>query len=515
MKQLTKKQRKILIISAIALAFAIALTVALILIFSNKPCKHHRDKDDNGLCDRCGEKLGIAFNFYAINDLHGKFDDSSQQPGVDELTMYFMEKQMVEDNVILLSSGDMWQGSSESNQTKGEIIVDWMNELGFVSQTLGNHEFDWGEEYVTKNAEKAEFPFLAINIFDKKTNQRVAYAEPSVMIEKSGIKIGIIGAIGDCYSSIASEKSAGFSIITGSALSALIRDEAAKLRSEGASFIVLSIHDGYDDSFSGMHVIPDSKASTYFDLTLTKKDVDLVFEGHTHQSYVLMDTNSVYHLQNGGENKGISHVKVYINPLTGTASVEEPEIIPSATYAKSAQNGLRDNLLDKYADKIAWTKEIVATLDRQLSRDELGTLVAGLYYEFGVEKWGGNYDIVLGGGLLSTRSPGYLAKGNLNYSMIQMIFPFDNELVLCSCKGWQLNQVFFKTTNDKYYIYCGEYGESVRKNIENDKTYYVIVDTYTSTYAPNGLVEIERFNEEYYARDLLLEYFEKNYGINN
>lgn len=515
-EKMSPKKRKRLIIISIATFVLIAVAVVLLIVFINagKPCKTHKDADKNGLCDRCGEKLGIAFDFYVINDLHGKFDDTSQQPGVDELSMFLREEQMVEDNVILLSSGDMWQGSSESNQTKGAILVDWMNDLGFAAQTLGNHEFDWGEEYVVQNAERAEFPFLAINIFDKKTSQRVSYAQPSVMIEKSGIKIGIIGAIGDCYSSIAAEKSAGFTIMTGMALSSLIKTEAEKLRAEGADYIVLSIHDGYDESYDRMHVIPDNKLSSYYDIGLSKGVVDLVFEGHTHQSYVLMDSCGIYHLQNGGENKGISHVKVYINSVTHESSVEEAEIVTSATYSRRASDSVRDRLLEKYSDQIAWTKEIVANLDTAWYRDSIGNLVAQLYYERGVEEWGNKYDIVLGGGLISVRSPSFFSKGGVSYSMIQSVLPFDNELVLCSCKGWQLNQVFFKSTNSKYYNYCGEYGETVRKNIENDKTYYVIVDTYTSTYAPNGLTEIARLDPGIYARDLVLEYFKEKYGVN-
>ena len=512
-KQMSPRKRRWLIIGGIAAFVLIAAAVVLIVVLSGKNCKNHKDKDQNGVCDKCGAKLGIKIDFYAINDLHGKFDDSSQQPGVDELSLFLREEQMIKDNVVLLSSGDMWQGTSESNQTKGEILVDWMNELGFVSQTLGNHEFDWGEEFVANNAAKANFPFLAINVMDRKTGARVSYAKPSVMVETGGVKIGIIGAIGDCYSSIAAEKSAGFEIVTGSALSRLIKEEADRLRADGADVIVLSIHDGYDESFPKMHVLPDNKIAGFYDVSLSKDTVDLVFEGHTHQSYVIMDSFGVYHLQNGGENKGISHAVITVNPATGVISVDTAEIIASNVYAMHGQDGLRDRLLEKYADKIAWTKEVSAVLPTQMNRDDLRRLVAQLYYERGVEEWGDEYDIVLGGGFISARSPGYLTKGKINYSMIQSVFPFDNELVLCKATGLQLNQVFFKSNNENYFVYCGEYGEQVRKNIEYNKTYYIIVDSYTSTYAPNGLIEVKRLNAEIYARDLLNDYFKKNYGI--
>ena len=130
-------------------------------------CTEHTDEDDNGLCDTCHVSVIVWFDFYAINDLHGKILESDSQEGIAGLTTYLKNAYNTQDNVILLSSGDMWQGSSESNLTNGLIITDWMNELGFVSMTLGNHEFDWGDDAIYENMALAQFPLLAINIYDK------------------------------------------------------------------------------------------------------------------------------------------------------------------------------------------------------------------------------------------------------------------------------------------------------------------------------------------------------------
>lgn len=80
--------------------------------------------------------------------------------------------------------------------------------------------------------------------------------------------------------------------------------------------------------------------------------------------------------------------------------------------------------------------------------------------------------------------------------------------MLCSIKGSDLRSKFFETNNSNYFISYGTYGAEVRNHIDPNKTYYVIVDSYTSTYAPNRLTEIERYGEEVYARDLVAEYME-------
>ena len=212
-----------------------------------EPCTgEHIDNDNNSFCDVCSNTVIVYVDFYAINDLHGKFDDTQANNGVDELTTYLQNAYHTDDNVVILSSGDMWQGSSESNLTQGLLITDWMNQLDFASMTIGNHEFDWGEEFIEKNNELAEFPFLAINIYDIETNERVEYCEPSVMIERNGAKIGIIGAVGDVYSSISSDKTEGVYFKVDGELTALVKAEAQRLKDEGADFIVYSIHDGYE-----------------------------------------------------------------------------------------------------------------------------------------------------------------------------------------------------------------------------------------------------------------------------
>ena len=158
----------------------------------------HTDVDNDNFCDSCYENVIVVVDLYAINDLHGKFCDTDKQPGVDELGTYLNNAKATDDHCIFLSSGDMWQGSAESNLTGGFILTEWMNEMGFVSMTLGNHEFDWGQEKIKNNLAIADFPFLAINIYDNSTGERVDYCEPSVIVDLGDVQVGIIGAIGNC-----------------------------------------------------------------------------------------------------------------------------------------------------------------------------------------------------------------------------------------------------------------------------------------------------------------------------
>ena len=169
----------------------------------------HTDEDDNGQCDLCDTSVLVMLEIYGVNDLHGKLTDSSNQPGAEELTTYIRNLWDTVPNLLLLSMGDMWQGTAESNLTEGNMVTEWMNEMDFHAMTLGNHEFDWGEAPIAENAQLAEFPFLAINIYERATNQPVSYCQSSTIVDMGMVQIGLIGAIGDCYSSISPEQTEG------------------------------------------------------------------------------------------------------------------------------------------------------------------------------------------------------------------------------------------------------------------------------------------------------------------
>jgi 2',3'-cyclic-nucleotide 2'-phosphodiesterase/3'-nucleotidase len=412
------------------------------------------------------------------------------------LTTYFKEAKRQNPNTVLLSSGDMWQGGSESNLTRGMIVNDWMSEMEFVSMTLGNHEFDWGTEYIESNAAQSDFAYLAINVYERATNKRADYCQPSVMIQRGGAKIGIIGAIGDCYSSISADKVTDVYFKTGNELTNLVKAEANRLKEAGADCIVYSLHDG----------------TSGYDNSLSNSYVDVVFEGHTHSRYVTQDTYGVYHLQGGGENRNISHATLSINVVENSVVTKTAETISNYIYGEKASDPLLQSLLNKYKDEIASGNEVLGYNARYRDDSELEALVAELYLKAGLERWGAQYDIVLGGGFLRTRSPYNLSVGNVLYSDLQTLFTFDNPLVLCKISGYKLKTKFIQTTNEDYYVSYSEYGSTVKNTIDNNATYYVVVDSYTSQHAPNGLTEIARYDETTFARDLLAEYI-RNDGL--
>ena len=445
----------------------------------------HLDYDKNDYCDTCNEYLIVVIDFYAINDLHGKFCDSNAQPGVDELGTYFENRKQEDDHIVLLSSGDMWQGSAESVLSYGKIMVDWMNELGFASMTLGNHEFDWGEQIIKDNALLAEFPFLAINIYNKSTGMLAEYCSPSIVVDRGDIQIGIIGAIGDCYSSISSDMVTDVYFKTGDELTSLVKDESNRLRGLGADIIVYSIHDGYGNCY---------------DDTLSNGYVDIVFEGHTHKSYINTDSNGIVHIQGGAENYGLSHIEIEINSVTGSKNISAKNIVTNQSYASLDDHQPTELIEDKYADIIDYAYTTLGTVSKKQYSNDVTDYVAELYLKAGKEKWGNQYDIALGGGFLQTRSPYDLSAGSVSYADILSLLPFNNRIVLCYVSGLKLKSQFINSSNSSYHIALNDNFDT--SNIMSNGTYYVVVDMYTALYKYNGLTIVDYYDQTTYARDL-------------
>lgn len=456
---------------------------------ADKATDGHTDKNNDGWCDDCKESVIIVFDFYAINDLHGKFDDAEGIVGVGGLTTYLKTEMAKDDNAILLSSGDMWQGSAHSNLTRGNIITEWMNHMGFVSMTIGNHEYDWGREPIEENAALADFPFLGINVYDTETDERISYCDSSVVVEQNGLRVGIIGAIGNVYGSIAEYMREGFEFKTGSYMTELVKAEATRLRTEeGVDYIVFSTHSGY---------MAYPQLDGY---------VDIIFEGHSHSTYVKTDDFGTYHLQGGGDNRGISHAEVTINFANGNSTVNEAETVSNYIYSSYTADPIVAELILKYNEEVGWVDEPLGTVSSYLSSSAIKRLVAELYYRKGMELWGDEYDIVLGGGMINTRSPYNIQAGPVTYIQLLPILPFDNELSLAKISGYDLKRIYQGTS---YTYYLSPEHQDLFDTIENDKYYYVVTDRYSSAYSPNNMTEIAILNENIYARDLLAAYIKE------
>ena len=107
-----------------------------------------------------GEKSDDVVVLYT-NDVHCAVDDNIGYAG---LAAYKKEMQAAYNYVALVDCGDSVQGDVIGTLSKGEYLVDIMNEVGYDFASFGNHEFDYTLPQLQKLIDKAKYQYLCCNL---------------------------------------------------------------------------------------------------------------------------------------------------------------------------------------------------------------------------------------------------------------------------------------------------------------------------------------------------------------
>lgn len=94
------------------------------------------------------------------------------------------------EKVLLLDGGDTIHGTFQAVNSRGESMIGILNQMGFDAMTA-HWEFAYGPEHFIKFSQRLNYPMLAINCYDKKTDELVF--PPYTIKDTGGVKVGIIG----------------------------------------------------------------------------------------------------------------------------------------------------------------------------------------------------------------------------------------------------------------------------------------------------------------------------------
>jgi len=95
-------------------------------------------------------------------------------------------------STLLLSGGDNYTGPAISTVYEGESMATAMRRLGYRASAFGNHELDFGADRFMRNRDRSGISYLAANVH-KKDGADTEWVEPFVIVERRGVKLGIVG----------------------------------------------------------------------------------------------------------------------------------------------------------------------------------------------------------------------------------------------------------------------------------------------------------------------------------
>lgn len=165
--------------------------------------------------------------------------------------------------VLLLDAGDIFQGTLFFNQYEGQADVFFYNELQYDASTVGNHEFDLGQQALAKFAANADFPMLSANIQIDESSPLIDKIKPWIIFEMQGEKVGIFG-LTTKETSILSKPGDGV-VFTDPIMAA--REAVRELKEQGVNKIIALTHIGID---------ADQTLATQVN------DIDVIVGGHSH-----------------------------------------------------------------------------------------------------------------------------------------------------------------------------------------------------------------------------------------
>lgn len=192
-------------------------------------------------------------------------------------------------NSVLVDNGDLIQGSplgdymAAKGLKKGDIhpVYKALNTLDYAVGNLGNHEFNYGLDYLHMALSGAKFPYVNANIIDAKTNKPLFtpyVIKETVVKDKDGkeqtLRIGYIGFVPPQI--MTWDKTNLEGKVTVKDITETARQYVPEMRKLGADLVVVIAHSGL--SSDPYHAMAEN--SVYY--LSEVPGVDAILFGHAH-----------------------------------------------------------------------------------------------------------------------------------------------------------------------------------------------------------------------------------------
>lgn len=321
---------------------------------------------------------------------------------------------------LLLDAGDQFQGTLFFQYYNGDVQAELMNQIGYDAMAVGNHEFNNGPEGLAAFIEKVEFPVLMSNADVSGSNVLEGLIEKSIVVEKAGEQIGIIGVTPQNNDELSSP---GPNVVFTDP-SPAIQAEVDRLTAEGVNKIIVLSHSGF-----GVDNV----------IAVNTTGVDLIVGGHSNTLLSNTDedadgpypemTNGVPIVQAYAYGKYLGELVLTFDDEGNLISAEGDPVLLDASVEEDA--GVVARIAELAAPLEEIRNEVVAEAaaaiegDRSVCRAEecpMGNIIADAMLAR-VKDQGVQIALQNGGGIRASIDAGEITKGE-----VLTVLPFQNTL---------------------------------------------------------------------------------------
>ncbi|XP_034243359.1 trifunctional nucleotide phosphoesterase protein YfkN isoform X2 [Thrips palmi] len=223
---------------------------------------------------------------------------------------------------LVLFSGDCFSPSMLSTYTKGEQMIDVLNECGVLCSVFGNHEFDFGLDVLSQWVARTKFPWLMSNVIDNETGRPLGDGKITHVIDWNNKRIGLIGLVEhewlDTIATINIEEITFIDFVEAG------RRLGSQLKQEGCDYVIALTH---------MRTPNDKKLAENVD------EIDLILGGHDHV-YEILQVNGRYVIKSGTDFRQFSKITLNFEGSGVVVTTEEVNVTSAFEEDPVVKEGL-------------------------------------------------------------------------------------------------------------------------------------------------------------------------------
>ncbi len=247
-----------------------------------------------------------SFNFRILqtSDVHGyiypRSYSSKKQADIGLAQISTLLKQYRTPNTLLIDTGDTIQGSpltyhhAKENVGKENPLSKIYNYLKYDFITIGNHEFNYGKNYLENFLDFLDAKIINSNILNKQSGKPY-YGKPYEILNfENGPKVAIIGATTHYIPNW--EQPAHINNLLFKDAFETIKDTVKIVKEkENPDFIIVNYHGGFERDLETYELsMEDTGENQGFKIIKEIQDIDLLLTGHQHRTLAGKIFNTYY-----------------------------------------------------------------------------------------------------------------------------------------------------------------------------------------------------------------------------
>lgn len=268
----------------------------------------------------CGGNDPVRIVVLGTTDIHGNLvpyeyaTDEPTQASLAQTATLIDSIRRAEPNVILVDSGDLLQGTAldeyqaQVGRDPVHPVVAAMNLLEYDASAIGNHEFNYGIEFLRESIEPSSFPFLAANITIADTDS-LAF-QPYEIVEREGIRVGLLGLTTPGV--LIWDRTHVLGRLDFHDMVDAAAEWVPRIREAGADVVIVHAHAGLGPGSSYGFVPGVPEENSLARMAVEVPGIDAIFAGHTVEAIggELIGGSMILHAGRAGDHLAVAELTV-------------------------------------------------------------------------------------------------------------------------------------------------------------------------------------------------------------